>query len=158
MKKTIRRRRHEKKTDYKARLALLKSEKPRLVVRKTNRYVVVQIVQTEIAQDKVLFGLSSKDLLAKGWPKDKAGSLKSLPAAYATGYAVGKMAQGKVKKAILDIGMNRNIQKSRLYAALKGAIDAGLEIPASETALPSEEEINKDENLAKILSSIKSKL
>ena len=37
MPKVQRRRRIEAKTDYKARFNLLKSEKPRLVVRKTNR-------------------------------------------------------------------------------------------------------------------------
>ena len=62
--KTVRRRRQEGKTDYKARLALLISEKPRLIVRKTNRYVIAQIVRTEIAQDKVVVGTTSKVLLA----------------------------------------------------------------------------------------------
>ncbi len=60
--KTQRRRRLETKTDYKARLALLKSEKPRLVIRKSNRYILAQIVLSEIAQDKILFRVSSKDL------------------------------------------------------------------------------------------------
>ena len=50
--KSIKRRRREGKTDYKARLAMLKSEKPRLVIRKSNRYLVVQIVGSEIAKDK----------------------------------------------------------------------------------------------------------
>ena len=60
--KLPRRRRLESKTDYKSRLALLKSEKPRLVVRKTNRYIIVQIVSSEIAQDKILVGKTSKKL------------------------------------------------------------------------------------------------
>src|SRR3989338_66668 len=106
MGKSIKRRRAEQKTDYKARLLFLKSGKPRLVVRKTNRYIIAQVVESSIAQDKVLFGVTSKDLLSKGWPKEKSGSLKSLPAAYLTGLMLGKMAKGKVKETILDIGMN----------------------------------------------------
>ncbi|MEM4271506.1 MAG: 50S ribosomal protein L18, partial [Candidatus Pacearchaeota archaeon] len=80
--KTPRRRRLEAKTDYKARLELLKSGKPRLVVRKSNKYMTIQIVKSEIAQDKVIVGTTSRILLEKGWPKEKSGSLKSLAAAY----------------------------------------------------------------------------
>ena len=47
--KTIRRRRLEHKTDYKARLGLLKSNMPKLVVRKSNRYITVQLVISDIA-------------------------------------------------------------------------------------------------------------
>ena len=61
MMRTIRRRRNQAKTDYKARLAFLKSEKPRLVVRKSNKYILAQIVSSDIAQDKVLLTISSKD-------------------------------------------------------------------------------------------------
>ena len=61
--KTLKRRRHEARTDYRIRLALLKSEKPRLVVRKTNRYIIAQIVESDIAQDKIIVGLTSKSLL-----------------------------------------------------------------------------------------------
>ena len=100
MAKTIRRRRHEGKTDYKARLALLKSEKPRLIVRKTNKYIIAQIVETEIAQDKIILGLSSKALLKKTWPENLKGSLKSLAAAYLTGFILGNLAKDKVNFGI----------------------------------------------------------
>ena len=72
--KIPRRRRLEAKTDYKLRLGLLKSEKPRLVIRKTNSYIIAQIVETEIAQDKIVVGTTSKSLIEKGWPKEKIGS------------------------------------------------------------------------------------
>jgi large subunit ribosomal protein L18 len=144
--RTIRRRRHERKTDYKARFNLLKSKEKRLVARKSNKYLIVQIVETDIAQDKVIIGTTSKVLLTKGWPKEKAGSLKSIPAAYLTGFIMGKLAQEKkIKKLIFDIGMHRNIQKSRLYALLKGAIDSGLEIQHNAKIFPSDENLNKNE-------------
>ncbi len=146
MARSIRQRRLQAKTDYKARLALLKSNKPRLVIRKTNRYIIVQFVESSIAQDKVIVGTSSEILLSKGWPKDKKGSLKSLPACYLAGFVLGKMAKDKVKTAILDMGMYRNIQKSRIYAALRGVIDSGITIPHNEKSLPSIEEIGRNKN------------
>lgn len=153
--KTIRRRRGEKKTDYKARFALLKSGRMRLIVRKTNRYIIVQIVETHHAQDKVCIGMTSKVLLEKGWPKSQQGSIKNLQAAYLTGYLLGKMAkEKKIFEAILDIGMQRNIHKSRLYAVLKGALDAGLHIPHEEKALPSSEDILKNEKLKTLVAKI----
>jgi large subunit ribosomal protein L18 len=139
--KTPRRRRLERKTDYKSRFNLLKSGEKRLIIRKTNRYLIAQIVETDIAQDKTLIGISSKDLLAKGWPKEKTGSLKSIPAAYLTGYLLGKLAQQKkVKKLILDTGMHRTIQRSRIFALLKGAIESGLDIAHNPETLPEIEE------------------
>jgi len=146
MKRTIRRRRLEAKTDYKARLILLKSGKPRLVVRRTNRYIIAQIVTTDIAQDKVIKSVMSKDLISKGWPEDKQGSLKSKSAAYLTGYLLGKEVQSKIPQAIFDIGMNRNLEKSRLYAVLKGALDAGLNVPHSPEVLMTDEEVSQLEH------------
>jgi large subunit ribosomal protein L18 len=158
MKKTIKRRRREAKTDYKARLVMLKSGEPRLVVRKTNRYIIVQIVKSEIAQDKVIVGLNSKILLSKGWPKENAGSLKSKTAAYLTGYLIGKEAKGRIKSAIFDIGMYRNLKKSRLYAVLKGAIDAGLKIKHNPEILPQEKDIAPNKKLEEIFKKIKPKI
>ncbi|MFH1425772.1 MAG: 50S ribosomal protein L18 [archaeon] len=155
MPKTQKRRRRQAKTDYKARLALLKSEKPRVVVRKTNRYILAQIVESKLAQDKVITRVSSKDLLQKGWPKEKKGSLKNLQAAYLTGFLLAKKT--KIKEAILDTGLQRNISGSRIYAFLKGAVEAGLKIPHSKESLPTDERLNKNEKLKDLLS-IKEKL
>lgn len=154
--KSIKRRRREGKTDYGARLALLKSGKPRLVIRKTNTALIVQFVESNLAQDKVIIGTTSKVLLTKGIKE--AGALKSLAAAYLTGYALGKMAKGKVKTAILDIGLHRNIHKSRIYAALKGVIDAGIEVPHSKEAIPTDEQIKSSKSIGKMVDSIKEKL
>ena len=103
MTKTIKRRRQEGKTDYKARLALLKSSEPRLIIRRTNRYVIAQFVQSKVAQDSIIFGANSKDLLEMGWPSEFAGSLKSRAAAYLTGLLLGSKAKSKIKSAILVI-------------------------------------------------------
>ena len=153
--RSVRRRRLEKKTDYKSRLSLLKGNTLRLVARKTNRYIIVQIVESRQAQDKVVIGITSKKLLEKGWAKNNQGSLKNITAAYLTGYLIGKSALEKnIKLAIFDMGMHRNVHKSRLYAVLKGAIDAGLKIPHNSEALPSDEEINKNEKFKATLTKI----
>ncbi len=154
--KTQRRRRVEAKTDYKARLNMLKSEKPRLVVRKSNRYIIAQIVKSDIAQDKTLVKFSSRDLLNKGWPKELSGSLKSKQAAYLTGFAIGKLSPEK--SLIFDIGLNRNAQKSRIFSVLKGALDAGLNIPHSPESLPDLKDLESNDKLKDILKKIKEKI
>ncbi len=157
MRRTFRRRRREQKTDYRARLALLKSQKPRLVIRKTNRALIAQIIISEGAQDQVTLTVTSKNLLAHGWPKESQGSLKSLPAAYLTGFLAGKKAKGKTPEAILDIGLQRNIPKSRVYAVLKGAVDAGLKVPHNPEIFPTPEMFAKHK-LNKLMEGIKHKL
>lgn len=158
MPKTQRRRRKEGKTDYKARLTLLKSGELRLVIRKTNRYIIAQIVQSHGAQDAVVASVNSRDLLEKGWPKEKTGSLKSLHAAYLTGFMLGKHAKTKSKDIILDAGLQRNVKQSRIYAALKGAIDAGLNVAHSESALPTKERMDANKELAHLIERLKEKL
>lgn len=148
------RRRTESKTDYKARLALLKSNKPRLVIRKTNRYIIAQIVESENALDKTISSFNSKELIEKGWPKNKSGSLKSLPAAYLTGFFLIAQPKQKIKEAVLDIGLQRNTPKSRIYSALKGAIDAGLKISYNAKSLPEMEQLKKSPELSQMLNKI----
>src|SRR3989344_786590 len=157
--RTLKRRRREYKTDYKLRLSLLKSEKPRLVVRKTNKYIIIQVIESEEAKDKVLAGITSKELLENGWDKKFAGSLKSLPAAYLSGLLMAKKIKEKLKKpqVILDIGMTRHVKGSRMYAAAKGIIDGGVELNMSESVCPSKERLNGDhldKNVAEMVKKI----
>ena len=56
----------------------MKSETPRVVFRKTNRFLIIQYVTSLEAKDKVEFGLSSKKLKDFGWPKEFEGSLKEM--------------------------------------------------------------------------------
>ena len=146
------RRRRESKTNYRKRLILLKSNSPRLIVRKTNKYIILQVAESERAQDKVLKTVTTKELLKFGWPKDKVGSLKSLSASYLAGLLIGKKV--KIKKAILDSGLIPNTKGSRVYAVVKGARDAGLNIPCSEKVFPDSEKIQKHDFFNKVKSEI----
>jgi large subunit ribosomal protein L18 len=138
--RTIKRRRKEGRTDYKARRILLSSEKPRIVVRLTNKYFIIQAVESHEAQDKVLATITSKELLKNGWDKKKSGSLKSIPAGYLTGLLMAK----KLKKGsfIIDLGMARTLSGGRVFSVVKGLIDGGLDIPAKKSVFPSEERLS----------------
>ena len=155
--RTIKRRRREGKTDYVARLALLKSEKARIVIRKTNCYIIGQVVVSDSAQDKTMIYTNSKELLSHGWPEKMKGSLKSLPACYLTGFMLGKKSK-KIKEGILDAGMHRNMGKSRIYAFSKGLIDSGFKLACSDKVLPTDAELNKNPETGKFINQIKGKL
>jgi len=138
--RTMKRRRKENKTDYKLRAGLLKSGISRIVVRRTNKYFIVQVVESNEAQDKVIATVTSKELLDNGWDVKMGGSLKSIPAGYLTGILFAKkLGKGKY---IVDLGMARTKKGSRVFAVVKGLIDGGLDIPANDAVFPSEERLN----------------
>jgi len=132
-------RRMKRKTDYEARRDILAGGIPRLVVRKTNRYIIAQIVESESAQDKAVSTTTSRELAKYGFPE--AYSMKNLAAAYLTGFLAASKVKKDIQNAVLDIGMLKSTKGNRLYATLKGAVDAGLEIPHSDKMLPSMEDI-----------------
>jgi large subunit ribosomal protein L18 len=116
-------RRREGKTIFKKRLALLESRKPRLVVRKTNRNMIVQIIAFMPEGDRTLVAVNSKKLKEYGWvPK------RNMPTSYLSGFLAGKMARAKgITGVVLDIGRHTPSFQSIVFAALKGAIDAGMD-------------------------------
>lgn len=157
--RTIKRRRLECKTDYKLRFGLLKSSLQRIVIRRTNKYYIIQIVESSEAQDKVIFGATSKDLLRYGWDEKFSGSLKSIPAGYLIGYLVAK--EIKNGKFILDLGMMINKKGGRTFAVAAGLVDGGLDISASKEVFPKENSIigeNAKEGLKKMIEKIKQKI
>ena len=120
---------------------MLRGKRDFVTVKISNENTQVQIHKPDISGDKVIASAHSRFLLKKGW----SGSRKNIPAAYLTGYLAGKKALAKGgKDAILYSGSDR--YTSRMAAALKGVVDAGLEIPASPEAFPAEERI-KGEHL-----------
>ena len=131
------RRRREGKTNYKSRLALLKSQLPRMVVRRTGKNVIIQFIEYRPKGDRVITQVVSQELKHLGWEY----STKSIPAAYLTGLLAAKRAGHKVKEAVLDMGQARPTKGSVVFAALKGALDGGLDIPHSEDVLPPEDRV-----------------
>uniref|UniRef100_A0A7J2TI66 Large ribosomal subunit protein uL18 n=1 Tax=Archaeoglobus fulgidus TaxID=2234 RepID=A0A7J2TI66_ARCFL len=132
------RRRREGKTNYRKRLKLLLSKKPRLVVRITNQRVIAQIVKYKPEGDEVIVAVDSSKLRDFGWK----GDLNNTPASYLTGLLIGKKAlEAGISEAILDIGLRTPTKGSRVFAVLKGAVEAGLNVPHSEEILPDESRI-----------------
>ena len=132
------RRRREQRTDYRQRLRLLKSRKPRFVVRASVNSITCQIISHDPKGDRTLVSATSLELKKHGWK----GHTGNIPAAYLTGFLCGQKAKKhKVKEAILDMGLHISVKGSRIYASLKGAIDSGLDIPHSSDILPSEDRI-----------------
>ncbi|KAK3493768.1 putative 5S rRNA binding ribosomal protein [Neurospora crassa] len=163
-------RRREGKTDYYARKRLItqaknkyNAPKYRLVVRFTNRDIILQIVSSEITGDKVFASAYSHELKAYGIEH----GLTNWAAAYATGLLLARRvlkklgldetfkgveeADGEYKlteaaetddgerrpfKAFLDVGLARTSTGARVFGAMKGASDGGIFIPHSENRFP----------------------
>lgn len=131
-------RRREQKTNYRKRLQMLKSGKPRLTIRKSNNNTTVQLVEFKSIGDRVLASAHTKELAGFGW-KMHTGNVPSA-------YLAGMLCALKAKKlglneAVADIGLNTPVHGSRVFAAIKGAADAGLKVGASAEAFPSEQRI-----------------
>jgi len=163
------RRRREGKTDYYARKRLVtqaknkyNAPKYRLVVRFTNKDIIVQIIYARLQGDFVLCAARSRELPRYGI---KHG-LTNWSAAYATGLLVARRALAKLGladkyegvaepygtisvtqaiddedaprpfKAYLDVGLKRTTTGSRVFGALKGASDGGIFIPHSDKRFP----------------------
>jgi len=120
------RRKREKKTNYKKRLKYLKSKKYRIVIRRSNKYITIQLVKYEENGDKTLLSINSKMLSKVGWE----GSFKNREAAYLSGYLFGmKCLKEDLKEGIIDLGLqNFNNKTGKLAAVIKGIKDSGMNI------------------------------
>ncbi|MGC9308387.1 MAG: 50S ribosomal protein L18 [Thermoplasmatota archaeon] len=131
-------RRHEGKTDYRQRLRLLKSGKPRIVVRRSNKNVRVQFVTYDERGDVVETVATGTHLRDYGWE----GSLSNMPACYLAGLLAGKRALANdIAEGVLDIGHHPAIPGSTVFGVLQGVLDAGVDVPHGEEVLPDEKRI-----------------
>ena len=138
-------------TNYKKRLKLIISRKPRFTVRISNKYINCQFIKYLSDGDATLAAFNSKKLNAHGF-----NGCKNLQSAYLSGLTCGLIALSKgVKSAVLDSGLRPSVKNSRIYACLKGAIEAGIKIPHSDEVLPSDELLKKD-SLKKVIDKIRS--
>ncbi|KAH0572430.1 Ribosomal protein L5 [Spironucleus salmonicida] len=154
------RRRRDGLTDYQQRRALTIQDKDkyaapkyRLVVRRSNKFVTCQIISAHLGGDKIHCAAYSHELPEYGL---KAG-LNNYAACYATGLLCARRMLAKIQMAdlykgntdvskivpvedkdersafrcFLDIGLSRTTTGANVFAALKGAVDGGLNIPYS---------------------------
>ena len=133
------RRKRDGFTNYRRRLKILTSNKPRLVVRKSLKNVQANIVVYNKNGDIVKATCHSSVLKKLGW----AYGTGNLPAAYLVGFMLGEKAKAaNFKDAVLDIGINKSVKGSRVYAVLAGALDAGLKVPYGENILPDKDRLS----------------
>jgi len=133
------RRRREGRTRYAKRRRLVTSGKARFVVRPSNKHLMAQLIQAKPGGDHVLASAHSSELKEFGW----RGPCGNLPAAYLTGLLVARRAkEAGISEAILDIGLHARGPGSRIFAAAKGAVDAGLVVPHQKEALPPEDRVH----------------
>ncbi len=88
--------------------------------------------------DKTLLTVNSRELQSFGYTYSKS----NIPAAYLTGLLFGKkmLALG-IDEAIADIGLHASTKGNRIYSAIKGIADAGVNVPHGEEILPDEKRI-----------------
>ncbi|KAK8939409.1 60S ribosomal protein L5 [Platanthera guangdongensis] len=155
-------RRRQGKTDYRARIRLINQDKNkyntpkyRFVVRFSNKDIVAQIISATIAGDLILSAAYSHELPHYGL----AVGLTNYAAAYCTGLLLARRVLKKLEmdeeyegnveatgedfsvepsesrrpfRALLDVGLVRTTTGNRVFGALKGALDGGLDIPHSD--------------------------
>ncbi len=133
------RRKREGKTNYRSRLKLLMSNKPRIIIRKSKKHLLIQVANYALGGDRIIVSAHSRELAKYGWLGDE----NNVPAAYLCGMLAGRKALAqKVKEAIPDLGLQHPVKGASIYAAIKGAKDAGLKVPIDEKVAPSQERLS----------------
>lgn len=133
------RRKRTGRTNYRKRLTLLMSGTTRMVIRKSLKHIVAQLVIYEEDGDKVVITVHSKSLQKYGWPHNTG----TLPASYLIGIMIGHLAKKqKIERAVLDMGFAPSVRGSRIYAVVRGALDAGLQLSCDEEILPKKDRVN----------------
>jgi large subunit ribosomal protein L18 len=95
----------------------------------------VQVVDATPTGDKVIASANSQELQTYGWQ----APCGNVPSAYLTGLLCGVRAvTNNVRKAVADIGLNQPTKGARVFASLRGIIDAGVDVPHDPTKLPDE--------------------
>lgn len=130
------RRKRDGKTDYRYRAKLLSSDKPRLAARISLKHVRAQIISPDSDGDRVIASAFSKELTKWDWK----GYTSNVPAAYLVGLLCGyRGIDLGVEECVLDIDKFVPSRQAKIFAVLKGAIDAGLNISHEDEILPTDE-------------------
>lgn len=144
--------------------------KYRLIVRMTNKDITCQIAYARVYGDVIVESAYSHELPKYGV---KVG-LTNYAAAYCTGllvarriltkYGLNEVYQGQTKadgedfsvedvdgehgafRAYLDIGLARTSTGAKIFGALKGAVDGGIDIPHSNRRFPGFDAESKEYN------------
>jgi large subunit ribosomal protein L18 len=148
-------------TNYKQRLGLLKSELTRAVVRQSNNNMLVQLVDYADDGDMILTSAKSHELKKLGYTLNTGNTV----AAYLTGILAGKRLLASKKgtsEVIIDMGLQRSFYGGRIYAAIKGLKDSGVDVRVSDVVFPVEERLSgahlKQDGAEKLVAKVKATL
>ncbi|MEA1993986.1 MAG: 50S ribosomal protein L18 [Euryarchaeota archaeon] len=148
MKRMILKRRKLGITDYDQRYKLVMSGKDRLVIRPSLNHMKVQVIRPEKEGDRTLVSAHSKELEELGYK----GHCGNCTAAYLTGLLCGyKIKKEGTDGIIADIGLKSSTKGANIFAALKGMIDAGIDVPHNKNVLPDKKRI-RGEHIAEYAS------
>jgi large subunit ribosomal protein L18 len=149
------RRRRTGKTNFAKRLGLVLGEKTRMVVRRSNKGVVVQFINFDPKGDRTLLTITGTHLTkAYNWP-----SKRNVWTAYLAGLMAGKLAQKKgIKEFILDMGMYTPSKGSIIFAAQKGAHDSGLKVNYDSENVPEAKLANPPDKYKSVFDNAKTKI
>ncbi len=134
-----------------------------MVVRKSNRYIKLQLITAEKEGDRTHVAANSSELSSLGY----SGGLANVPAAYLTGLLFGTRAkEAGFEELILDKGLQRQVARGIIYAALRGALESGVAIPHDPEVLPDGERalgasiatFNRDPSYTEIVKTVRDKL
>jgi large subunit ribosomal protein L18 len=125
-------RRRKQQTDYEKRLKLLKADSPRAVVRTSNKHTKAHFSEYNEEGDENKDFTTTEELEEYGWTHNTG----NVPSAYLAGYLLGMKTDED--RAVLDLGLRESKKGGRIFAAVKGMNDAGLEVPTGEEAYPEE--------------------
>ncbi|BCS92092.1 50S ribosomal protein L18 [Metallosphaera sp. J1] len=129
------RRRREGKTNYYRRYTYVLNRTDRVVVRLTNKYVIVQFMKFDPKGDVTVAAAHSRELEKFGWKGDENNST----ACYLTGYLAGLRAKKSgMTMANADIGLFTPTKGARIFYALKGVIDSGVKVPMGDVGVSNE--------------------
>jgi len=100
-----------------------------------------QFVDYNQVGDKIITSAKSCDLSKSFSFTLNTGNLS---AAYLTGFLAGKrlLKTGHKDEVIVDLGLQKSIFGTRIYAAVKGIVDAGVNVKTSDVVFPEESRIN----------------
>ncbi|MFH1409849.1 MAG: 50S ribosomal protein L18 [Nanoarchaeota archaeon] len=124
--------------DYRRRRRLLTGKKPRLVIRASLNHMIAQVITYDPDGDRVIAAANSKELRALGWEH----SMGNIPSAYLVGLMLGLRLKGKEKELIPDLGGKGSVKGTRMYATIKGVVDAGILVPHDKEVFPPAERLS----------------
>ncbi|MEM4147323.1 MAG: 50S ribosomal protein L18, partial [Metallosphaera sp.] len=102
--------------------------------------VIVQFMRLNPKGDITVSAAHSTELRKFGWKGDENNS----SACYLTGYLAGMRAKKSgITKATADIGLFTPTVGARVFYALKGAIDSGVEIPIGDVQVSNDRIVGK---------------